>query len=76
VAATPINRLRLSSALSVLDETSKKILTLRYVERRSIEEIARTLNLSSGVITSSLSQAHRLMQEKTGGEDFEATRAG
>ncbi len=55
---------RILSAINGLGEEYRVTLILRHVNGQSCEEIADTLNVSLGTVTSRLSRAHRLLREK------------
>lgn len=57
-------RERILSAINSLGEEYRVTLVLRHVNGLSCEEIADTLNVSLGTITSRLSRAHKLLREK------------
>jgi len=56
-------RHRILSAINSLGEEYRVTLVLRHVNGQSCEEIAETLNISLGTVTS-LSRAHKLLREK------------
>lgn len=55
---------RILSAINSLGEEYRVTLVLRHVNDLSCEEIAETLNVSLGTVTSRLSRAHRMLREK------------
>jgi RNA polymerase sigma-70 factor, ECF subfamily len=57
-------RTRILEAINALGEEYRVTLVLRHVNNMSCEEIAETLNLSLGTVTSRLSRAHRLLRER------------
>jgi len=57
-------RHRILSAINSLGEEYRVTLVLRHVNGQSCEEIAETLNISLGTVTSRLSRAHKLLREK------------
>ena len=57
-------RHRILSAINSLGEEYRVTLVLRHVNGQSCEEIAETLNVSLGTVTSRLSRAHKLLREK------------
>ncbi|MCY3017786.1 MAG: sigma-70 family RNA polymerase sigma factor [Planctomycetota bacterium] len=57
-------RERILRAINSLGEEYRVTLVLRHVNGLSCEEIAETLNVSLGTVTSRLSRAHRLLREK------------
>ena len=57
-------RERILAAIDSLGDEYRITLVLRHVNGHSCEEIAETLNVSLGTITSRLSRAHKLLREK------------
>lgn len=55
---------KILQAINSLGEEYRVTLVLRHVNGHSCEEIAETLNVSLGTVTSRLSRAHRLLREK------------
>jgi RNA polymerase sigma-70 factor (ECF subfamily) len=55
---------RILGAINSLGEEYRVTLVLRHVNGLSCEEIAETLNVSLGTVTSRLSRAHRLLRDK------------
>lgn len=51
-------------AIDAMPEEYRVTLVLRHVNGLSCEEIAETLNVSLGTVTSRLSRAHRLLRER------------
>lgn len=52
------------AAINSLTEEYRVTLVLRHVNGQSCEEIAETLNVSLGTVTSRLSRAHKLLRDK------------
>jgi RNA polymerase sigma-70 factor (ECF subfamily) len=59
-------RARILSAINSLGEEYRVTLILRHVNGMSCEDIAETLNVSLGTVTSRLSRAHKSLREKLG----------
>jgi len=57
-------RMHILAAIDSLGDEYRVTLILRHINGLSCEEIAETLNLSLGTVTSRLSRAHRLLREK------------
>lgn len=55
---------KILAAINSLGEEYRVTLVLRHVNGLSCEEIAETLNVSLGTVTSRLSRAHRLLRDK------------
>jgi RNA polymerase sigma-70 factor (ECF subfamily) len=55
---------RILGAINSLGEEYRVTLVLRHVNGHSCEEIAETLNVSLGTVTSRLSRAHKLLRDK------------
>jgi RNA polymerase sigma-70 factor (ECF subfamily) len=55
---------RILAAIDALGEEYRVTLLLRHVAGQSCEEIAETLGVSLGTVTSRLSRAHRLLRER------------
>lgn len=62
--ATEEMRDRILNAINSLGEEYRVTLVLRHVNGLSCEEIAETLNVSLGTVTSRLSRAHKLLRDK------------
>jgi RNA polymerase sigma-70 factor (ECF subfamily) len=58
---------RILKAIDSLSEDYRVTLLLRHVGGLSCEEIADTLGISVGTVTSRLSRAHRMLREKLAG---------
>jgi RNA polymerase sigma-70 factor (ECF subfamily) len=54
------------AAIDALGDEYRATLLLRHVEGQSCEEIAETLGVSLGTVTSRLSRAHKLLRERLG----------
>jgi RNA polymerase sigma-70 factor (ECF subfamily) len=59
-------RERILAAIDALGEEYRATLLLRHVHGLSCEEIAESLGVSLGTVTSRLSRAHRMLREKLG----------
>jgi len=57
---------RIARALRVLPERQRAIVVLRHYDEMSLEEIARTLDLSLGTVKSSLHRALHRLRERLG----------
>jgi len=57
---------RILSAIDALGDEYRATLLLRHVGGQSCEEIAETLGVSLGTVTSRLSRAHKLLRERLG----------
>ena len=57
---------RILAAIDALGDEYRATLLLRHVSGMSCEEIAETLGVSLGTITSRLSRAHKLLRERLG----------
>jgi RNA polymerase sigma-70 factor (ECF subfamily) len=57
-------REQILAAINSLTEDYRVTLVLRHVNGQSCEEIAETLNISMGTVTSRLSRAHKQLREK------------
>ena len=69
LSAPPSPKPRLHAALMAVEWKYRVLLTLKYVDGYSIEEIARILALPKGTVSSRLNRAKFLLKEQLKGDD-------